>query len=461
MESFQALVDWLADNESAFSAVAAIAVISGVLYGALRFVLTPLIKNQRSKPRADAVTQVTLGDSQKSLAVLLFESLSNNQDDEFLASGITSEVIAHVTQIPNIRVSSRLSSFSFKTGRDDINQVAERLNARYILTGSLRRSETRIFVIAQLTDIQTQSEIWAQTYDQQIDDLFDVQHDIAKCIVGAVLGEVKLAEALLAGAKPSQQLDAWGLMQKAYHFWLTSFSPEGVLQAIEYLRKALEADPNYHSAKAALAMLHAQTMTVRITQDYQASAAEAKQLIEDAYQHAPNDIDVLENAGVVWQNLGEAKRAEMALRKAVSLAPLNLIARGYLALLLSLTAGQKGAREAIDLVNENIATAPKHPSLPYWQFFHAVAAQALGDHEQAIKDAKQCLAGQPGWVHAFFVMANSYAELGDTDAAKQATDNAIAINPYLTTNLYIENVQVIIGNESQAERFIGGLINLN
>jgi TolB-like protein/Tfp pilus assembly protein PilF len=469
LESFQALIDWLAENESAFSAVAAIAVIAGVVYGALRFILAPILRGKSKNPAsnknttsdaAESSQKKSLGDRHDSIAVLLFEALSENKDDEFLASGITSEVIAHVTQVPHIRVSSRLSSFTFKSGRDDIKVVAEQLNAQFILTGSLRRAGDRILVIAQLTDTVSDSEIWAQTYDREIEDLFEVQHDISKCIVGAVLGEVKLADTNFAGATPDHQLDAWGLVQKAYHFWLTSFTPEGLLSAIEYLRQALDIDPKYPTARAALAMLISQTLTTRISADYDASFIEAKSLIDTAYQQAPNDIDVLENAGVVWLNTGEQQRANMALRRLVQLSPLNLIGRGYLALLTAMTQGKAGAQEALALIEENFATAPKHPSAPYWHFFQSVAEQGLGNHQSAIDYANRALLGQPGWVHAYFVIANSYGELDDRDGAVSAIANAIKINPYLTAELYADNINRMCADEDQAQAFRGGLKRL-
>lgn len=482
------LVTWLSENESALSAVAALTIIAGLFYGALRFILAPFLRVLTEKSEVDqgVVTQPappmpapdeprgevqiradgdkpspiieSLHNSEVSIAVLLFEPLSENKDDEYMASGITSEVIAHVTMVPHIRVSSRLASFGYRSGHADIQAIADQLNTRFILTGSLRRSGDRIMVIAQLTDTKNQSEIWAQTYDRQVKDIFDVQHDIAKCIVGAVLGEVKLAETTIAGSVPAHQLDAWGLVQKAYHFWLTSFTPEGLMQACEYLQQAIDLDPNYSSARAALAMLLTQQINSRICADYDSALSDARTLIETAYQQSPNDIDVLENAGVVWQNLGDAHRANLALRRVIEMAPLNLIARGYLALLLGLTGSEDEAREAQQLIDENFATAPKHPSAPYWNFFAAIADQRLGQQELAIKLAKKSLIGQPGWVHNYFVIANGHCVLGDIDAAKIAIENALTINPFLTAQLYAENVYRICGADTaQAEAFTGGM----
>ncbi len=467
MESLQALLSWLAQNESLFSALAALAVIGGLAYGALRFILAK--GANRLTGKSDTNTSATakrvsqtqgvdaVGDTQYSLSILLFNALSKNDEDEFLASGITSEVIAQVTMVPNIRVSSRLSSYHFRSGEADVRDVAQKLNSRYILSGSLLHAGNRIRVIAQLTDVEHDREIWAYTYDRELEDLFAVQQDISKCIVGAVLGEVRLAETLFAGTIPDHQLDAWGLAQKAYHFWLTKFTPEAILQACDYLRQALKLKPDYASARAALAMLLAQQMTVRICPDYDACAEEARKEIDIALKQAPNDIDVLENAGVTLQNLGEKVRATKALRRVVQMAPLNLTSRGYLALLLALTGSDEEAHEAVQLIEDNMATAPHHPSTPYWEFFMAVAKERLGETQEAVKLAEASLTGQPGWVHNYYIIANACAMRDDLEGAKDALQTATLINPFLTPDLYADNVRRIVGSEAGAEPFIGGL----
>ena len=316
-------------------------------------------------------------------------------------------------------------------------------------------------MIARLTDVYSYAEVWTQTYDRELEDLFAVQHNIAQSIVGAMLAEVKLAETLLANKEPVHQLDAWGLVQKAYHFWLTTFTVEAIFQATEYLRRALEIDPGYAAARSALAMLLAQQMTARICEDYDAVAQEAATMIAEAYRLAPNDIDVLENAGVVWQNLGQSDRSVRALRHGIELAPLNLISRGYLALVLAFTRGEKGAREAQELIAENFAIAPKHPSAAYWHWFDAVAAQALGRYEESIALCEKSLQGQPGWIHNYFLMANAYCFQGDVEKAREALANAAQINPMLTPQLHLENVDRITGSPALSEAFVGGLLRKN
>lgn len=475
MDVLNSLTEWLSVNESAFSALAALIVIAGVAYGAIRAFYKSVKKGsgdnadgadqaaaalaaRNTHLLADPNTPTPIYAEHCSLAVMLFQTLSSNEDDTYIASGISSEIIALVTPVPDIRVSSRLSSFQWKSGEADVQSVAEQLNAGFVLTGSLQRQGERIRVMARLTDVSVDAEVWAHKYDRDIEDLFDVQQDIARSIVGAVLGEVRLAETRLVQKLPQHQLDAWGLAQKAYHFWLNAFSPQGIFDACDYLRQALEIDPEYATARAALAMLLTQQMNARICEDYEACAKEAEELMEQAYLQAPNDIDVLENAGVTWMNIGQGLRAQKALRYGLELAPLNLVTRGYLALTLALTGGEAGAKEALKIIADNFATAPKHPSVPYWYFFQAIAEQRLGNHDEAIELAEKCLARHPAWVFAWLVIANAHCENNDTEDASAALQQAAGVNPFLTIDLYAQNTYRITGSKERAQPFIGGLI---
>lgn len=470
------VAQWLTEYETVFSALAAIVALAGVSYGFVRYASSPWLAKRSADRQADArpspdasgstETASAVSDSSPvqdvqddhvSVAVLTFESLSSNEDDKYIAAGIASEIIALITPIADLRVSARSTLYGWEAKDVPARKAAEQINAKFALTGSLRIDDRRMRVIASLTKLKTDALVWSETYDKEIEDLFSVQYDIARAIVAAILGEVRLAESQLAVRMPEQQLDAWGLLQKAYYFWLTNFSVENVLKATVCLRKAIAIDDDYAAPKAALAMLLSQLTTSRVCEDRAAVVEEIAGLAERAHQMAPNDADVLESLGVAWQNIGEGTRALKAFRRAVELTPLNLICRGYLAMTLSFTGGVQGAKEARLLITENFRIAPHHPAGPWWYWFLALSEQVLGDYEASCQHCEKSLLGQQGWVHAYYFLANALCELGRVDEAAAQLAAAEKVNPAYNTALYVDNLKLICGSDELAAAFHAGL----
>ena len=491
------ITQWLADNESVISALAALTALLGVTYGVVSLAISPWLERRRSAARAGEVSarlaasaghpietdvstassavsrtapgqeveqqsgitiQPALKHDQASVAILSFDVLSRNEDDKYIAAGIASEIVALISPVSELRVSARSTIYGWETKEVSARQAVEEINARFALTGSLRIEGKRMRVIANLTEPRTDSHVWTCTYDKQIEDLFEVQYQIARSIVGAILGEVRLTECEFADKLPEQQLDAWGLLQKAYYFWLANFTVKNVFTATVYLRKAIALDPTYAAPKAALAMLLSQLTTSRVCEDQDATLAEIAAVAEDAYQLAPNDANVLESLGVAWQNIGEGKRALTAFRRSLQLAPLNLICRGYLAMTQSFIGGKQGATEARLILQENFSIAPQHPSGPWWHWFLAIAEQALGQYEASREQCEKSLMGQQSWVHSYYFLANALCELGDEQEAQNQLAVAAKVNPAYTVELYVSNLRLISGSDELARPFYSGFV---
>jgi TolB-like protein len=489
MPSIESVYQWLTENEALFSALAALVALVGVSYGVLRYILQPVLARLGSvaPPETDGSTAPgnsvaapptlsasddtgalaparkippDIADDHVSLAVLPFEALSTNENDRYIAAGIASEIIALITPVNEIRVSSRATAYNWQSGNVDAKAAALQINARFALTGNVRIGDREIRVIATLTDQESDAHIWTESYRKPLDDLFEVQYDIARSIVGATLGQVRLRESTIALKRPEHQLDAWGLLQKAYYFWLSGFSVDNVVEASGYLRRAIEIEPEYAAPKAALAMLLSQLTTSRACEDYDATFDEAKRAAEDAYRLRPNDADVLESVGVAFQNTGQGRRAVRVLRRAVELTPLNLISRGYLAMSLAFTGGADGAREAQGLLNDNFRIAPHHPSAPWWHWFLGVTEQVLGDYESSRAHCETSLQGQQAWVHAYFFLANALCMLEEFDEARHNIETARGVNPAYNEAVFRANLVLVTGSEDLARPFHLGLDKL-
>jgi eukaryotic-like serine/threonine-protein kinase len=183
--------------------------------------------------------------SQPSIAVLPFANMSADKDQEYFSDGLAEEIINALAQIPGLKVTARTSAFAFRGKEQDIRKIAEALDVRTILEGSVRRSGNRIRVTAQLINAADGYHLWSQRYDREMEDVFAVQDDIAAAIAGAL--RVKL------GAAPERYRpnpEAYEAYLKGRHLLLT-FTRAGMENGREYLERAIELDPNFapfHSA---------------------------------------------------------------------------------------------------------------------------------------------------------------------------------------------------------------------
>lgn len=457
------------------SAVVALAAIIGISYGVLAFLFPSfgrMVKRFLGHEEAGQAAKhanrqnhdslILPGDSaselaRSSIAVLPLRALTNNEEDRNMAAGISSEINADLSQIPDLRVASHLATLSLQGENISLQEVADVLKIHYVLTGSFQRSGDRIRLMIELTDAYSNEQLWASTYSREFKDLLTVQAEVSTAIVAAIGGEIKLADTNIAFKAPTQQLDAWGLVQKAFNFWLTRFTPEDYDKSVDLLRKAVALDPKYAGARASLAMLLSQRALDGLSEDFDNDTREALEMIEEAVRLEPDDLTVLENAGLVWTHRGHGLQAREALRTAVELAPLDLIAWGYLGFNLGLTGEEDEAREAVEILNRLLKTAPKHPSTPYWQFFLANALLHLGQVDDAQHSAKVVLRKQPAYYTAWLVLANIYGRQGELDKSRDAVLKAQAINPLLTPQMFADAVLTICITQERAEPHITGL----
>src|SRR5947209_4356190 len=239
-----------------------------------------------------------MGTERTSIAVLPFQSLSLEKEDEYLASGIASEITSALTGVPGLRVASQVAAFRLGDDVSNLQAAGSALNARYLLTGTLRRAANRIRVTAQLSDAVTSTMIWSRSYDRSLEDLFDVQEDIAKSIVSATGGQLIRAGSERLSTAPKESLDAWGLTRRAYHFWNHAFHPAGIEEALRLLHTAVAIDPEYAVAQAYLALYQIETVVNCLAPDPNALRQSGYDAAQKALELAPSDPEVLEVTGL-------------------------------------------------------------------------------------------------------------------------------------------------------------------
>lgn len=399
------------------------------------------------------------GSERTSIGVLLFRSLSKDPDDEFLAAGISSEIIRALSGIPGVRVPSQIASFRARPQEEgaSLRDTARSLNCRYILTGSLRHSGKKIRVTAELTDGLNETLIWSNRYDRDLEDVFAVQDEIASAIAGATGGQLIRARAEEASVAAPEHLDAWGLVRKAYHWLNQAYHASAIDDAVDLLRRAISIEPEYAVAHAFLGFSLTQRLINFSSEDPAKDFAEALASVDHALELAPGDPEVLENAGLVLFNCFQTERATGVLRRAVEVAPFNLVAWGYLGLCLGWTADGEKVAEGRAILDRILATAPDHPSLPYWLYFKAGTCAHQEDWDDAAACARRATEIQPRFTLAYLEYANAIGMLGKTDDARAAVQKMNALNPAMTQEVYAHLVSQTTGSSQRAEPHLRGL----
>ena len=193
----------------------------------------------------------------KSVAVLPFVNMSDDKQDEYFSDGITEDVITQLSKIKELTVISRTSAMTYKNTRKQIPEIGEELGVNTILEGSVRRFKSRIRIVAQLIDCRTDRHIWAETFDQELTDVFEIQRTIAERIAEAFEAQISSDEKKQLEKEPTGDLSAYDLYLKGREYYYRYRKDDNEF-AIELFRKALEKDPKYALAMAGLADAYSQ-----------------------------------------------------------------------------------------------------------------------------------------------------------------------------------------------------------
>ena len=214
----------------------------------------PSVAVAAATPASPAANNNVIAD-RKTIAVLPFINMSGDSDNAYFSDGISEEILNVLAKTPDLHVAARTSSFSFKGKALEVPQIAEALNVRMVLEGSVRKQGQRVRITAQLIDAKTGFHAWSQTYDRDLKDIFAIQDEIAKSIGDAL--EVKLADAPKAGKNSvgTTNLKAYDLYLRGIALWQTR-DGDKLWQAIDLFNQAIAADPNFAQAYAGQALVY-------------------------------------------------------------------------------------------------------------------------------------------------------------------------------------------------------------
>jgi adenylate cyclase len=389
-----------------------------------------------------------------SLAVLPFADMSPARDQEYFADGLTEELLNALLRIPGLRVPSRTSSFALKGLGLDVSAVAARLHVTHVLEGSVRRADNRVRITAQLIETAGDSHLWSETYDRTLDDIFAIQSDIARKIVGALHLQLRPQD---VAAATTQDAHAYELYLRGLGFY-QRFGPRSLRFAIDLFRRATEVDPGFAKAWAGLSNAHATLAT------YYDGGTQALQASEEASRRSLELAPDLAEAHVAraMSFMAQQRHDEAAVEfeRAVTLSPMSFDAWYRYAR----TAVHQGElNKALELFARASEVDPEDYQCP---LIAAPLYRSLGDETRAVEAerrgvrlAERHVASYPDNARAYFLAAAALHNLGQSEKALEWADKALAIDPDDPTTRYnLACFHAQVGNADKALDLLEGSI---
>jgi len=202
-----------------------------------------------TKPPTPAALPLVFSDK-PSIAVLPFENMSGDPEQEYFADGMVEDIITGLSRSKSLLVIARHSTFTYKGKAVDIKQVGRELGIRYVLEGSVRKAGNRVRINGQLIEAATGAHLWADRFDSQLEDIFDLQDQVTSRVICAIFPQLERAEIERAKRKPTESLQAYDYYLRALSSLHHRFTREGNIEAVELLRRANEIDPQFAAAYA-------------------------------------------------------------------------------------------------------------------------------------------------------------------------------------------------------------------
>ena len=364
-----------------------------------------------------------------SLVVLPFQNMSGDPEQEYFVDGMVEEITTAIARLPWLFAIARNSAFTYKGRAVDVKQVAQELGVRYVLEGSVRKAGNRVRIAGQLIDTTTGAHIWAARFDGALDDIFELQDQVASSVAGAIEPKLRQSEIERASRKPSANLTAYDLYLRALA-QSYRYTDEAFAEAVVLAREALAIDPSYTPAAAMVGWCR----MLQRTQGWGAlsdeDTGEACRLARQALEAARDDAETIWQAALTLFFLaGEAAMAAAALDRAMALNPNSAnawLARGII------HAWRNQPEAAIEAIERARRLSPFDPYTFRNAYNLAIAHLAARRFEQAIEWADRALHVQPRTVTAMRVKVAALAHLGQLDEARAELSRMLAIDPKLT-----------------------------
>jgi TolB-like protein len=363
-----------------------------------------------------------------SIAALPFQSWSGDPEQEYFADGVVEEIITALSRINWLFVVARNSSFTYKGRAVDVKQVGRELGVRYVLEGSVRKAASRVRITGQLIDATTGTHLWADRFEGTLEDIFELQDDVASSVVGAIAPHLERAEIGRAKRKPTESLDAYDYYLRG----MASFhqrTREAVSDALPLFHKAIELDPDFASPYAMAAWCHFWRKLNGWMSDRVKEAAEGARLARRAVELGKDDAAALARSGHALAHLAGDVHGGIALLDRALMLNSNLAVAWLLSGFLRIWRGEPD--DAIERLARAMRLSPLDPEFFRMQAGTAMAHLLAGRFDAASSWAEKAFRDFPSFLIAVGTLAASHALAGRSDEAERAMRHMRQLDPTL------------------------------
>ena len=360
-----------------------------------------------------------------SIAVLPFNNMSGDPEQEYFADGMAEDIITELSKMPWFFVTARNSSFVYKGQSVDIKRIGQELGVAYVLEGSIRKAGNRLRINAQLIDAATNNHVWADRYDREITDIFDIQDEMTAAIIAAVAPEFVSAEISKARHKSTDQLDAWECVMRGRAL-VWKFGRDDAHEAKTLFEKAIRMSPNQQLGLGDLALVH----FLDAFYNWSGSREVSLDLMQYTARRGleANSSDVLAWTIMSWAHLFalEWDEAIVSVNRAISLSPSFAPAIGIKGAIL---ACNDEPDLAIPLYETATRLSPHDPFRPFWLMGVFWAYHSLQDYESALRVTTESTRIAPDNPTFWRQHAVANHMVGNTQKCQEALERYLEIAP--------------------------------
>ena len=388
-----------------------------------------------------------------SIAVLPFANMSADPEQEFFSDGITEDIITALSHISRLLVVARNSTFTYKGQAVDVKQVSREQGVRYVLEGSVRKAGNRVRVTAQLIDATTGHHLWAERYDRDLEDIFAVQDEITREVVIALDVRLIRGEQARFWSSGTKNLEAWECVRLATDL-VGRGTLEGLREAHQLCKRALDLDPNYATAWTKLGWAHHNEVDVGFGYDSkgsrEAGLGSALDCAKKALELDPSCADAYCLLAICHLSKGEHDQAIVMSEKSVVLAPNH----AEVLAVSAITQNKSGRPErSLELIRKAMRLSPIYPTWHLWVL--GTACRLTGQTDSAIGAFEAAIKRKADYLAPLVGLASTLGEVGREEDAKTSVSEILRIDPDFSIKKYMDGLSY--RDPAESARFEEGL----